>query len=141
MVQRVGPVHQVIGGGHSHLGILALGVTEVVHPIFAVNFFGNNRARLRPFDIPFTLIAGHDYAFSVPMDQVLGSRQTQLRVFVIGAAAVHIVVAGIGQVVGLANLLQARIFHSTAFFIGCLGFQDRLGSLCEMNAVAARRIS
>ena len=75
------------------------------------------------------------------MDQVLRSGQTQLRVFVVGSATVQIVVAGIGQVIGIAKFLQARIFYAAAFFVGRVGLQNWLGALGKMNSVAARGIS
>src|SRR5438105_15953523 len=63
------------------------------------------------------------------MNQILGSGQAELRVF--------LVVSGIGQVIGFADLYQTRIFYATIFFVICFRRKHRLGPTCEMDAVPA----
>src|SRR2546426_316804 len=67
------------------------------------------------------------------MNQILGSGQAELRIF--------LVVSGIGQVIGFADLYQTRIFYATIFFI--IGFRKkyRLGPTCEMDAIPAFSIT
>ena len=39
-------MNQIVGRGHSHLGILALGVTEVVHPILSLIHISSDRIKI-----------------------------------------------------------------------------------------------
>src|SRR2546421_10426932 len=67
------------------------------------------------------------------MNQILGSGQAELRIF--------LVVSGIGQVIGFADLYQTRIFYATIFFI--IGFRKkhRLRAPSEMDAIPALSVA
>src|SRR5450432_1929716 len=121
MIEHFTPVQQVIGRSYAHLAVFALGVGEIVHPVFAVNFFWNHGAGLGPLHIPFAGVAGNDDAVALPVNQVFRSGEAKLGIFSVGGGAVHVVVAGVGEVIGVAEFLQARIFHAAAFFIRGFG--------------------
>ena len=78
---------------------------------------------------------------ALPVNQIGGSRQAQLGIFLVRSRSIDVVVSGVGQVVGVADFLQPRIFHTAAFFVGRLGHHHRFGAAREMNTVIAGGIA
>jgi len=62
------PVEQIVGVGEAHLVSFVGGGAEPVHPIMAVDFFGDDGAGLGPTDVPVAFVGWEDYAFAIPMD-------------------------------------------------------------------------
>src|SRR5271167_4613841 len=58
LVQSFGPMDEVGRIGEAHLiGLVGAGAEEI-HPVFAVDFFGDDGSGFGPTDIPFALIGG-----------------------------------------------------------------------------------
>src|SRR6266699_3011694 len=117
-VCRFGPVKQIVGVGKTHLVGLVGGGAEPVHPIFAIDFYGDDGAGLGPADVPVALVGGEDHTFALPMNQVARGGKAKLRVL--------LVVSGVGEVVGAAE-----------FLVVSFGGEDRFGFAREMDGVDA----
>src|SRR6266568_4030977 len=102
-----GPVEKIARIREAHLIGLVRGGAEPVHPVFSADFFRDDGAGLGPAYVPVSFVGGKDHALAFPMGQVTGSGEAKLRVF--------FVVAGVSEVVGLAELLQARISDAAVF--------------------------
>jgi len=126
-LRRFGPVHEVGRVCQSHLVILIGSRTEKIHPVLAVDFLGHDRARLGPTGVPVALVGGHDDSLAFPMDEIVRSCKTELRV--LG------VVPRVGQVERIPEFHQPRIFYPTVLFVVGFGRQHRFGTAREMNAV------
>src|SRR6266850_2338866 len=124
-----GPVKEIGGIGEPHLVSLVGGSAKPVHPVFAVDFFGDDSARFRPRDIPISLVRRKYHALAFPVNQVAGRGKAKLRVF--------LVVAGVGEVEEVADFLQARVFDTAIFFVVGFGGEYRLGAAREMEAISA----
>src|SRR5579859_1778600 len=97
----------------AHLIRFVFGSAKPIHPIFAMNFLGEDCARLGPAFIPVATVGGEYYAEALPVKQVVGFCEAELSVF--------LVVTGVSEVVRLADLYKPRVFHATVFFIIRLG--------------------
>src|SRR6266851_922557 len=126
---RFRPVDQIGRVREAHLVSLVGGSAEPVHPIFAINFFGNDSAGFGPTFVPVSLVGGENDAFAVPVDEVAGCGEAKLGVFFI--------VAGVGEVVGVAELLEPRVFNAAIFFVVGFGREDGIGAPREVKAVGA----
>src|SRR5208283_5400275 len=67
--------------------------------------------------------------------------QAKLCISLLRSRSIHVVIAGVGQVVSVAKPLKPRVFDATAFFIRRLGAHDGLGASREMNAIFASGIA
>ena len=128
-----GPVIHIVGVGKPHLVSLVRSGAEPVHPILAVDLFGHDSAGLRPTFVPVSLVGGKDHPLALPMDQVARRGEAKLGVF--------FVVAGVGEVVDVAEFLQARIFDTAVFFVVRLGRENRLRSTREVNPIGTLGIA
>src|SRR6266699_2393921 len=128
-VCRFGPVKQIVGVGKTHLVGLVGGGAEPVHPIFAIDFYGDDGAGLGPADVPVALVGGEDHTFALPMNQVARSGKAKLGVL--------LVVACVSQVISVAEFLEARVFDPAAFLVVSFGGEDRFGFAREMDGVDA----
>src|SRR5260370_7031063 len=106
-------MEQIFGVSHAHLTVFALRVSQVVHPIFAIDFFWNDRAGLRPFHVPFTLVTGNDNALPLPMNQVCGCTQAELSIFLVRSHSINVVVARLVQILLTSTFSQSPAFTST----------------------------
>ncbi len=127
------PVEKIARIREAHLIGLVRGGPEPVHPILAFDFFGDDSAGLGPTLVPVAFVGGKDHALAFPMDQVTGSGEAKLRVL--------FVVAGVREVEGVAELLQARIFDPAVFFVVGLGREDRVAMAGEVDAVGALSVA
>src|SRR5947199_9418920 len=115
--------------GLVRLAGLAGGGAEPVHPILAVDFFGDDGAGLGPTFVPVSFVGWKDHAFAVPVNEIARGGEAKLGVF--------FVVAGVGEVVGVAEFLEARIFDAAVFFVVGFGGEDRIVAANEVEAVRA----
>jgi hypothetical protein len=67
------------------------------------------------------------------VNQVHGSSEAELRVF--------LVIAGVGQIIGLAEFHQPRIFDPAVLFVVGLRGKHGLGAALEADAIRALRIA
>src|SRR5579864_512421 len=146
MIERIRPVKQVVRGGNPHLGHLLWRIAQIVHPILAINLLGNNGTGFGPTHIPFPFVCRQDDSLTIPMNEIGGGRHTELRVAVEGPGRVHngsalIVVAGVGEIKGISDFYQARVFNPAAPFVGSLSLHDGLRTSCEMDSVVACRVA
>src|SRR5258708_31107093 len=95
----------------------------------AVDFFGEDGARLSPANVPVAFVGGEDYAFALPSNQIGRSNETKLRVL--------LVVTRVSEIVRVVDFLEARGFHSAVFFIWSLGGNKWNGTTNEMETVGA----
>src|SRR5262249_2632484 len=109
------------------------GSAEPIHPIFAMNFFGEDGAGFGPAPIPVALIRGENHPETLPMNEIGRSCQAKLCVF--------LVVAGVGEVVGLIDLYKPRVFHSAVFFVVLFGRENWVGLARKVNSVGTVRIA
>ncbi len=126
-------MQQVCRRGQSHLIVVVRGRPQKIHPILAGNLLWHNRPRLRPANVPASLIGGENHTSSLPVDEILRSRQTQLRVF--------LVIAGIGQIISIAELHQPRVFYAAIFFVMFFRRKHRLAPPREMDPIRALSIA
>src|SRR2546428_2805208 len=124
-----GPVKQIVRIGEAHLVGLVGGGAEPVHPILAVDFCGGDGARLGPTFVPVSFVSRKNHAFALPVEQVARGGQAELRVL--------FVVAGIGEVIGVTEFLQARIFDAAIFFVVSFGGEYWLEAASEVDAGGA----
>src|ERR1700733_8426720 len=108
-ISRVRPVQQISRRCQPHLVVVVRSCSEIIHPVLAGNFFRHDRPRLRPAHVPPSLVSRKNHASPFPVDQILRSRQTQLRIL--------LVVAGVSQIIGVSEPNQPRVFHSSIFFV------------------------
>src|SRR5258708_13147673 len=92
MIKCFRPIEQVFGVGHTHLGIPVMRVPEKVHPVFAINFLGDDRSGFRPLHIPLTLISGKDNPSPLPVDQVGRRAEAKLAVLLFPPTPTHILI-------------------------------------------------
>src|SRR5713101_4081703 len=132
---RFRPVNQIGGIRQAHLVGLVRGSTKPVHPILAVDFFGHDGPGLGPGHIPVSFVGGQDHALAVPMDQIAGSGEAELRIL--------FVIAGVGEVKSVAEFLEAWVFDATIFFIFIAGFwrEDWIGAAREANPISTLGIT
>src|SRR6266571_6646812 len=107
--RRFGPVHQVGGVRQSCLIRFFSGRSQEIHPVLAINFFWNDRTRLRPGHVPVSFLRRQDHTFSLPVAQILRGRQAQLGVL--------LVVARVGQVIRAVDLYQPWVLYTSVFFV------------------------
>src|SRR5258708_23571003 len=138
MIKCFRPMEQVFGVGHTHLGVPVPRGPEKVHPVFAINFLGDDRSRFRPLHIPLALVSGKDNASPLPVDQVGRRSKAELGVLLVRTNSIHIVVSGIREVKSPAKFYQSRIFSSAALFVRRLSDHYRLRAALEMNTIVAR---
>ncbi len=129
MVERFGPVQEILGPGDAHLAAQSFGVGEKVHPILAVDFPIEDGAAFGPADIPFAFISRQDDAFAIPVNQVGGGSEAKLSVL--------FVVAGIGEIVEAADFDEAGIFDAAILFIRGFGRKDGFRTAGEVDSVGA----
>ena len=135
----LGPVDKVGGIGQPCLVFVVGGRAEEIHPVFPVDLFRYDRARLGPTDVPVSSVCGKDDALALPVNQISRCCETELCVF--------LVIRGVGEVIdiaelgiaelGIFELNQARVFDAAVFFVRLCGRKDGLGSPREVQAVAA----
>jgi len=65
----------------------------------------------------------------LPVEEIFGGGEAELRV--------DFVVGGVGEVVGVAEFLEAGIFDAAIFFVVGFGGEDGLGAAGEVEAVGA----
>ncbi len=141
MIKRFRPMEQVFGVGKAHLRVLATRVREEVHPIFVIDFLRDDCAGLRPFHIPLALVGRKDNALPVPVDQVGGCGETELRILFIRTNSIYVVISRICQIKSTPNFDQPGVFDSAALFIRHFRNQYRFRPTNEVNPVIARGIA
>src|SRR5450631_927381 len=104
MIKSFRPMEQVCRVSHTHLGISSECVAQKIHPIFPIDFLGNDGAGFRPLHIPLSLISRENDALPLPMYQIGRRGETELGIFLVCTNSIHAVVSGIGKVVSLAKL-------------------------------------
>ena len=87
MVRSVPPVQEVGGGGEAHLAHGIAGFAQIIHPVLPIDPLADDRARLGPADVPFSLVRSQDDALTRPVVQVGGRREAQLRIALVFANA------------------------------------------------------
>src|SRR5208337_4377560 len=127
------PVQQIVGVGKAHLVGLVRGCAKPVHPIMAVDFFGDDGPGLGPTDVPLAFVGGEDDTPAPPMREVGGSREAELCIF--------LVVPGVGEVVGAVDKHEARVFDTAVFFVIVFGVEDGFWPAGEVNAIGALRVA
>ena len=126
-------MQQIIGHRKpGHVFVVGVG-SEEVHPVLAVYLFGHDGAGLGPLHIPVASVRWDDDAVARPVNEVFRSGEAELRVV--------FVVSGVGEVEGVTNRDQPRIFDSAVAFVVCFRREHRFSVAREVNAIGALGIS
>src|SRR5579871_2407444 len=141
MMESIPPVQKVRGLRDSHLTGFILRLPQIIHPIFPADFHWNDSARLCPSHVPCAAVGRQNHTAPLPVDEIRRCRKAELSVFSARPFAIHVVIPGIGQVPGVVEANEARVFHAASFFVGGFATHHRHRAADEMSSVIAHRVS